>query len=202
MIFQSTITYGFQAWAPTFFIRVHGWTAGQAGRTLGTIILISGCLGMYVGGRLGDYWQKRGMSEAQLMVVVPSAIGAGILFPLAMTAHSAEWTRILLFPAVFFQALPVATVVAAIQLIVPNQLRGQMSALFLFCLNLGGLSLGPLMPAILSDYLFKNEKMIGLSLAITIGAAAILTLAVFVATFRPYRTHYRMMHSAEPVATH
>jgi O-antigen ligase len=92
-------------------------------------------------------------------------------------------------------------VVAAIQLIVPNQLRGQMSALFLFCLNLGGLSLGPLMPAILNDYVFKNEKMIGVSLAITIGAAAMLTLVVFVATFRPYRTHYRMMHPAETVTT-
>jgi hypothetical protein len=54
----------------------------------------------------------------------------------------------------------------------------------------------------LNDYVFKNEKMIGLSLAITIGAAAILTLAVFVATFRPYRIHYRMMHSAESVAIH
>ena len=100
----------------------------------------------------------------------------------------------LLVPAVFFQALPVATAVAAIQLIFPNQLRGQMSALFLFCLNLGGLTLGPLMPAVFNDYVFKNEKMIGPSLALTIGIAATLTLIVFLATFRPYRRHYRLMH--------
>jgi MFS family permease len=194
MVFQSTITYGFQAWTPTFFVRVHGWTPGQAGRALGTIILISGCLGMYAGGVLCDRWQRRGMFEGPLMVAIPSAIGAGILFPLALTAQDPQWTLALLVPAVFFQALPVATAVAAIQLIFPNQLRGQMSALFLFCLNLGGLTLGPLMPAVFNDYVFKNEKMIGPSLALTIGIAATLTLIVFLATFRPYRRHYRLMH--------
>ncbi len=35
MVFQSMASYAFLSWAPTFFQRIHGWTAGQAGRALG-----------------------------------------------------------------------------------------------------------------------------------------------------------------------
>ncbi|HYR85052.1 MAG TPA: hypothetical protein VE422_13300 [Terriglobia bacterium] len=42
LAFQSSCNYALLAWASTFFIRVHGWTAGQAGLVLGTIILICG----------------------------------------------------------------------------------------------------------------------------------------------------------------
>jgi MFS family permease len=95
----------------------------------------------------------------------------------------------------FFLALPMGTAVAALQLIFPNQLRGQVSALYLFILNLGGLTLGPLLPGVLNDYLFKNERMIGSSVAITIAGASVLMLILFAATLGPYRTHYRLAQS-------
>jgi len=66
--------------------------------------------------------------------------------------------------------------------------------LFLFLLNLGGLTLGPLMPGLLNDRLFHNEKALGASLAITIGAACVLMLVAFRATYSSYRTHDRLMH--------
>jgi hypothetical protein len=77
-----------------------------------------------------------------------------------------------------------------LQLIFPNQLRGQVSALFLFTLSLGGLSLGPLVPGLLTDYLFRNDKMIASSLALTITVASVLMWALFLTTYRPYREDY------------
>ena len=79
---------------------------------------------------------------------------------------------------------------AALQLIFPNHLRGQVSALFLFTLSLGGLSLGPLVPGLLTDYLFRNDKMIASSLALTIAVASVLMWALFLTTYRPYREDY------------
>ena len=102
----------------------------------------------------------------------------------------------MLAPGVFFIALPMGTSVAALQRIFPNQVRGQVSALFLFFLNLGGQTLGPLGPGLLNDRLFHNEGMIGPSMAITIGAAAVLMVVVFLATLRPYRADYESMHAA------
>jgi len=142
-----------------------------------------------------DHWQKKGVLEAPLRVAVVSAIGTGILFAFAMTAKQVDWTMFTLAPALFFLALPIGSSYAAIQLIFPNQVRGQVSALFLLILNLGGLSLGPLLPGVLNDYVFRNEKMIGPSLAITIGAASALMLVTFRAAFRPYRIDYEWMHT-------
>jgi len=194
MVFQSMCTFAFVAWAPTFFQRIHGWSAGQSGRALGLLILVFGCLGMSAGGRLCDHWQKQGVREAPLRVAIVSGIGAGILFALAMTAKQAGWTLLLLAPGLFFLALPIGSSYAALQLIFPNQVRGQVSALFLLILSLGGPTLGALLPGLLNDYVFRNEKMIGPSLAITIGVASALTLVVFRAVYRPYRIDFERMH--------
>jgi MFS family permease len=195
MVFQSTCFYAFMSWAPAFLQRVHGWSAGQAGRALGLIVLIFGCLGMYAGGSLCDRWHRKGIVDGPVRVGMPSAVGAGVLFVLAMLAPRAGWTLAFACPAMFFLALPMGTAVAALQLIFPNQLRGQVSALYLFILNLGGLTLGPLLPGVLNDYLFKNEKMIGPSVAITIAGAALLMFTLFAVSLHPYRVHYQLAQS-------
>jgi MFS family permease len=191
MICQSACTYGFLAWMPTFFVRVHHWTPGQAGRSLGFLILTFGCAGMYAGGRLCDYWFRKGHVDAGLRVALPSAIGAGILYTCALLAPTAGWTLGLIGPALFMLALPMAPVVAALQLIFPNQLRSQISALLLLFVNVGGLSLGPLLPGLLNDRVFRSESMIGPSLAITIAAACLMMLIVFSLTCGAYRRDYR-----------
>jgi MFS family permease len=192
MVFQAICGYAFLAWAPTFLQRAYGWSSGQSGRTLGILILVFGCLGMYIGGSLCDHWQRRGIPEAPLRVGVVSAAGAAVLFPLALTTTNAAWATGLLAPAIILLALPIGCSYAALQLILPNQLRGQVSALFLFILSLGGLSFGPLLPGLLTDYFFRSENRIGAALAVTIGGGAALMGIAFYATYRPYRKHFRM----------
>jgi MFS family permease len=186
-IFQAAPNYALISWTPAYFQRVHGWTAGEAGRGLALLLLLFGCTGMYAGGRLSDYWQSHGISEGPLRVGVACALGTAVLLPAAFLAPRIEWTLLLMAPGIFFLALPMGTSAAALQRIFPNQARGQVSALFLFLLNLGGLSLGPLMPGLLNDRLFHNGQMIGTSLAITIGSTAILMLAAFRASYGAYR---------------
>ena len=195
-IFQAVPTYAFISWTPTFFQRIHAWTPGQSGRGLALLLLAFGCTGMYAGGWLSDHWQRNGVSEGPLRVGVVCAIGTLLLVPAAFLMPSAQQTFVLLAPGIFFLALPMGTSAAALQRIFPNQVRGQVSALFLFLLNLGGLSLGPLMPGLLNDRLFHSEKMLGPSLALTIGGACVLMLLAFRATYRSYRTHEQMMQSA------
>jgi hypothetical protein len=67
------------------------------------------------------------------------------------------------------------------------------SALYLFILNLGGLSLGPLLPGIFTDYLFRDPKMVGASYALTLAISGSIMLAIYLATLRPYRAHYQLM---------
>jgi len=200
MVFQAVSGYAFLGWGPAFLQRTYGWTVGEAGRTLGILTLIFGCLGMYAGGSLCDHWQRRGISEAPLRVGVYSAAGTAVFFPMALLAGNSTLTNLALTAAIFLLALPIGSSYAALQLIFPNQLRGQVSALFLFILSLGGLSLGPLLPGLINDRIFHSERMIGGALALTIGASSVLMWILFLATYRPYREHYRAAHlsRAEP----
>jgi MFS family permease len=193
MVFQSMANYALVSWGPTYFLRVHGWTPGQSGRALAVILLIAGCGGMYTGGRLSDRWQRRGLDEAPMRVMVIGATFTILLLPVGTLLSDVRWTLAFLFAGVFALALPMGISAAALQRIFPNQCRGVVSALYLFILNIGGQTFGPLLPGVFNDYLFHNGKMIGYSLSITMGGAAILMLLTLLASYRHYRAHYQMM---------
>jgi len=193
-VFQAACNYGFSLWVPQYFLRVHGWTIGQTGRALGIMILLYGCAGLYCGGWLSERWQKRGMVDAPLRVGIPCALGILVFLVPAMLMPNAAASLALIGPGFFCMVLPMGTAGAALQLIFPNQVRAQVSALYLFILNLGGLSLGPLMPGVFADYLFKDPKMIGAGLSLTMAISGILMLIIISATRAPYRKHYQQMH--------
>jgi MFS family permease len=195
--FQALCNYAQQAWLPTYFVRAHGWAPRQAGLTLGIISLITGLLGAYLGGVLCDRWQQRGKTDAALRVVVLATTCAGIFFSLAMATPSLNLQLAILVPAYFFLAMPIGSAYASLQLILPNQVRGQIGALQVFTLNLGGLILGPFLPGFFNDYLFKDPNMVGWSLALTVGMASLLSAVLFRATWSPYRRHYARMHGGQ-----
>jgi nitrate/nitrite transporter NarK len=200
MVFLNTCLFGFNAWAPSVFQRVYGWPANRTGLALGLITVSFGCLGMYAGGRLCDRWKARSVADAALRVAVIGAIGNFVFFLPALLAPTPAATLALLAPAVFSLGLPFGSSFSAVQLIFPNQVRAQVSALLLFVINLGGLTLGPLLPGLFNDYLFHSEKMIGYSLALSIGIASLATAVIYRVTWRSYRTHWAEMERlAEPL---
>ncbi len=125
---------------------------------------------------------------------------AGAFFTLALSMPALEAQLALLGPAFFFLAMPIGSVYASLQLILPNQVRGQIGALQVFTLNLGGLILGPALPGMLNDYVFRSGQMIGWSLALTVGTASLVSAILFFATWRPYRRDYALMHGGHGLA--
>ena len=145
---------------------------------------------MYSGGRLCDRWKSQGKPEAPLRVGVISTASAGTLFVLSMLAPGITSTLVLFALSQIFLAMPVGSSYAALQFIFPNQLRGQVSALLIFTINVGGVMLGPLLPGLFNDHLFKNGNLVGYSLALTIGGASLLSAILFRSIYRPYRASY------------
>lgn len=190
MACQSMTTYAVTAWAPTYFVRVYGWNLARTGKVLAFILVVFACSGMYVGGILSDRWQKRGISDAPLKTGVMSAAGMIAFLVPATIMPGIEWTLAFFVTGVFFMAFAMGSMVAALQVIFPNQARGQVGALFLFVLNLGGLTLGPFLPGYFNDHLFHNPRMIGDSLALTVVIAAFLMLILLAATRKPYREDF------------
>ena len=69
-----------------------------------------------------------------------------------------------LCPAAFAAAMPLGVAAAAIQQIMPANMRAQGSALYLFVINLIGLGLGPSAVAWCTDYVFQDPNKVNLSL--------------------------------------
>jgi MFS family permease len=170
--------YGATSWTPSLFIRRFHWTARQTGLVYGLIVAAGGMLGIVSGGKLADRLRERGYRDADLRVALLTTV-AGLpfvmLFPLAPEARTAA---ALLVPVVFFMSAPFGVAPAAIQLMMPNQMRAQATACYLFVINLIGIGLGPALVATLTDDVFRNPKSVHLSLmvvgAISFAAAAIL----------------------------
>jgi MFS family permease len=195
-VFQAACNYGFSAWVPVYFQRVHGWSIGATGRALGSVILPWGCIGLYFGGWLSGHWQRRGVVDGPVRVAIPSAIGIILFLVPAMLMPSATWSLVLIGLGFFFLVLPMGTSSAALQLIFPNRMRAQVGALYLFILNLGGYSMGALMPGIFTDYLFGNPMKVGASIALTMTLGGIFMLVILSLSLRPYRRDYNHMHAA------
>jgi MFS family permease len=194
MACHAICMYGVFAWAPTWFIRRFGWTPGETGMTIGLVVILAGCTGMAIGGWLADRWKARGAEDGPLRVAVLAASIAAVCGVVALTADRPTVGVAMLVPTILALAMPVGSVFASMQLIFSNQVRGQASALFLCVISLIGISLGPLLPAWLSERFFGGGAAIGTALAITVGVAAVGMAIAFRATWGTYR-HFRAEHA-------
>lgn len=193
MACQSMCNYAVVAWAPAFFRRVHHWEPAVTGLALGIPTILAGCAGLFVGGSLCDRWLKAGLRESPLRVGMIGVLCAGASLILAFSVSDPRLTVALLVPGFFFLGFPIGSAYASLQWIFPNQVRGVVSALLIFILNLVGLSLGPFLPGVFNDFLFKDELMVGKSIALTLAIATVIGALLFRVTYAPYRRHHAMM---------
>ena len=192
--------YGSAAWIPTFFIRTYGWDAGQVGIVYGSIVAVFGCLGIVFGGRLADRLARRGRDDANMRVGLYAAIGAlpfVLAFPLM---PDALWASVLLAPAVFCLSMPFGVAPAAIQEIMPNSMRGQASALYLFVITLIGLGIGPTAVALVTDFVFADDNALRYSLLIVTALAVLSSIILLARGLAPYRDSVERLQqwSAQP----
>lgn len=158
--------YGAGAWMPELFIRLHGWDRAFVGQALGLNTVVTGIAGVLFGGWLADRLADRGHTDARMRVGLVAALAwlpFGIALPLM---PSGPLAFACLVPAYFAGAMPWGAASAAVQEYVPNRMRGQAAAVFLFTINLVGLGLGPQLLPLLSDHVFRDESRIHLAMLV------------------------------------
>lgn len=185
--FYAMILFCLLGWTPAFYMRKFGLSPVDVGYMLGVVVLVANTAGVFCGGWLMDWLAKRGRSDAPLRAGVIGAVGMAVP-AVAFTQVDALWLSVtLLLPAMFFASFPMPTSTAAMQILPPNQLRAQVSALFLLISNLIGLGLGTTAVAMLTDRLFKNPAAVGNSMSLLIGVATLLCIALLAAGCGKYR---------------
>jgi hypothetical protein len=106
-----------------------------------------------------------------------------ILFPLMPTG---AWAVTISTVGTFFMFWTVAPLNAALQIVTPNQMRGQVTALFLFVYNVIGFGLGPTFVAVFTDFLFHSEERLGQSMSVATLTLGSVTALVMWLGVKPY----------------
>jgi MFS family permease len=160
------VNLGTAFWFPAYFSRVHGWSSGRIGVFMGGATMIFGTLGILSGGWMADWLKRRGYSDANMRLgIIASAFAIVAAFPMFLaTSFSVLITG--LIATNIAAALPWGAAAAALQEITPASMRGQISAIYLFALNLIGAA-GPTVVALITDRTFRGqEDMVGISLLV------------------------------------
>jgi MFS family permease len=176
---MSALGYAAMNWMPAYMMRRFGVPVAEAGALVGVIIVCS-IPGGILASALVDRLFARGRADAHLFLYVFIALGLVALGPVAFAAGPLPVSVALVAGVMFLAAAP-GTATAALQIATPPRLRGRVSALYLFVYQMIGLGLGPTVVAAFTDYVFKDDALVGWSIGCTIaifGLAAALLFAL------------------------
>ncbi len=148
LAFNIVPAVGLIIWGPEYFRRGFGWTTAEYAVRAGLVTLIFAPTGAIFGGWLAGWLQRRGRDDANLLVVL-FAFLLNLPALLAFTLATDPWFGLGAFALTQFFAMWVpGPFNAALQVVTPNEMRGQITALFLFIFNIVGLRPRPVRGAV------------------------------------------------------
>jgi MFS family permease len=192
---SSMIGYGLIFWLPSFFVRSFGhelpgffaWMPGvlvpagastllYASYFYGSILLLGGLSGIWLGGALADRFGHK--NKAAYALVPACAFIASVPFFVAgVTSTSLGVAFVAFLVPTALSLVWLGPVLSAFQHLVTPNMRATASAIFLFINNLIGLALGNLIIGALSDYLSGRYGDESLRYAMLTGTAFYLVAA-------------------------
>ena len=108
-------------------------------------------------------------------------LAATCMIPFAASAtlvDSAGLALLLMLPIGFFTSFGFGASGAAIVMLTPPQIRGTVSAVYLFVINMIAMGLGPLLTALMNDHVFHSDLAVGKSVAVVATVALVLSTAL------------------------
>lgn len=162
----ATEVYGTRAWHPVFFQRTYGWSAPQTGMVLGTALIIAAPFGLWGATWLTERFAKT-RDDANLRVVA-ICYSMSPIFAIGGPLMPDPWLAVVCSALGFLVGIGGAVPQnAALQSVTPNEMRGQVTALYLFVFSVIGIGIGPTFIALFTDFLFADELMLRYSLALS-----------------------------------
>jgi sugar phosphate permease len=159
---------GLAVWMPAFLERAHGIPRSEATVSFGAIVVVTGFIGTFVGGWLGDYCAKYSR-QAHLWLSAVATLVAAPLVWLALTtdSHSIYLTSMVSAQLCLF--LSTGPINAAIVNMVAATERATAIALEVFVIHLLGDALSPPLIGALSDHSSLAQAVKIVPLAVLIG---------------------------------
>jgi MFS family permease len=181
----NCVALGTSFWIVPFYQRTFGWTPDKFGYIQGMVYLLLAPLSLLFGGWLAERWTRQGRADAAMRVVfyasllhIPFAVSFGLVpNPYVALALLSASSCIILMGA--------GPQNGAFQSIVPNEMRAQVTASFLFVFT-AMQAAGPYIVGWLTDDVFGDPKSLRYALALIHGVTAPLAVLVFWIGLKPY----------------
>jgi MFS family permease len=183
-------SFGIMFWRTPYLMREFGWDAQQIGDLVGTTALIASIAGLIAGGLFVEWLAKR-YKDANIRAAFICFCGSTIVILTALLISDPYWSTIAFGSAAFFAIAGAVPQNAAIQRVTPNDMRGQITAFYLFMFTFFG-ALGSWFIGAASDYITGD-----LGAAILLTAATLMPLTAFLMyrAIRPYREEVERLES-------
>lgn len=179
-------TFGLMAWRVAFFERTHGWTPNQVGPLLGIAALLTTPIGLIVGTMIAERLDRRRIPDAMIRLCLYSnfiTVPAALVMPLMPS----PWLSFgLIVLGGIGNAIGSPGQNSAIQIITPNEMRAQLSAIYLFTISVVGAGFGPLFVALITDFVFTDESMLRYAMVLTTACLGPIGLFLTWMAMRPY----------------
>ncbi len=145
-------SWGLVWWTPSFLMRSHGMTVGEAGGTLGPMHLIGGTACLIITSWL---MTVRAAADPRFVsrVVAISTVATTIPSLLVYAVDQTSVTIALLWIFVPIIYLYIGPTIGLLQNLVPPGMRAQTLAVFLFVANVANLVIAPQLIGVMSDWL-------------------------------------------------
>lgn len=167
------------AWMPTYLIRTFGYAPGEVGLRYGLAVAIGGVAGLISSGAIADRLARAGRRDASIRVAFGCTLIAIVPAVLAPIVGDSLIALLLSGVSVFGFAAAIALAPVALPILIPNEMRGQVYALYLLTISVLGYAVGPIVVALITDRLFRDDAMVGRSLALVALAAGPLAAALW-----------------------
>ncbi len=176
---NAAFGFGSVVFLAFFFSRYHGLTGAEVGLIFGSISIVTGPLGLLFGGYLADRWFRKGHKDAHIKALMIAPIGFALPAIAIVFVENTMVAWVLLGISNFFVNSPSGVAYASLQIITPNQMRGQIISIYIMATSLIGYGGGPFAIGFMSDYLFTGPD----SLRFSYLAVALFTIPVGILTF-------------------
>ncbi|WP_242124261.1 MFS transporter [Sphingobium sp. Sx8-8] len=181
-------TYSTSLWVPSWSMRQFGWTAQEIGLLMGFSNGILAVGANLTSGYLTDLAFRHGMRDAHFRIpAITCSIGTAIcIFGLVgiSSGTAAVWVVIL---GATIQMAYGGAAFSSLQLVMPPQMRGRATSVYMLILTLVGFGIGPFVVGYLADNLFGNSTGLGKSLALTLGVATCIAVLILLSGRRALR---------------
>ncbi len=164
--FNIIPSVGLLVWSAEYFRRSFGWSPADFAIDSGIVSLVVAPVGAMFGSWLAERFHGRGRDDANLRVVFLSfALNAPVL--VLFTVAPTPGLALAAFGYTQFVAMWVpGPFNAALQVVTPNEMRAQITALFLFVFNIVGFGFGPSVIATITQYVFGDPLMLRYAMTI------------------------------------